>query len=961
MTDRNNLYIPSIDAKDIYITNNYISEESNLNKIGYRTTKKDGSPNYNRFINSFDYSLDLIDLRSIAEKVYKGKDTLSFISNGKEYSSKIINITFKYSVREFNQITHNLYVRNGYAVSEGDLKEGIYYKTAVLSEKMNNKEILKTEHTQLLALKLNTPLKYPVDSDLLPKYFSVSHNKTDDTYTYSLKEGKTIPLVKDSKTLRRELYKNGFICDGIKYRRYKRSCGSSRVGKVLFIDERLYDLAHKSEQCGLSINDGDEIDLAGFEAYIALPASTIIDTLPIDPKNILVMEDYESTFKEKAIRTYAKEDNHLYTEEKEMQITNSIWDGQSLIDISLMGKYSTKGMILLRNKFFKSCCFNTNIQQFFIDNNITSVDQLNGITLAEKIEDIKLITTKSSIKFFKFGDYETWCKNIYPNFGVVKYDKDTHFFDGRMVQTHYQLLNTLQLSYSEVSELLKESLSYLNLLNTDVDVMRFHLQMDLEDNDFINSIMKTKNDIVSNLLKYDCGFENTQIYYEFKSALCKAYKKNLKKGHILVPGTYTTLFGNPYEMLLGAINKFDGTTIFEKETVSTSRYQDKEEVLGIRSPHVTIGNIFIAINRRYNEIDKYFNLTDKIICINSIGENTLERLSGADFDSDQVMLTNHKILLEAAKKYYRLFKVPTRDVSSSKKKLKYTMSDLAELDIETGTNKIGEIVNFSQVLNSLLWDKIHQIGGNAIEHYEEIKSIYYDVCQLDVMSNIEIDKAKRIFDPKCAVELDIMREKYKNELTSNNGKKYLPTFLGYITKLKGFYNKDRKELNKYDTTMDYILKEINGNRLNYSSFDKKPLCDILFPNGYIKDSQNKKQVKQIIMQLEKKQNYITALYANANIDKDARSVLILSAKEDLVHWINKIKINANTMYYLFKCLENKKCSKIKSLFLELLFSYQNDVIYKQLESFKISNVSLVADNQGEIDIYGEKYTKLSLF
>ena len=118
MGSRNNLYIPSIDAKDIYLTNHYVNTED---KTGYRTYKADGTPNYNRYVNSFDYSLDLIDLRRIAKKVYGKDDTLSFVYRGKEYSSKIINITFKYSVRRYNQITHGLYVKFGYAINDKDM------------------------------------------------------------------------------------------------------------------------------------------------------------------------------------------------------------------------------------------------------------------------------------------------------------------------------------------------------------------------------------------------------------------------------------------------------------------------------------------------------------------------------------------------------------------------------------------------------------------------------------------------------------------------------------------------------------------------------------------------------------------------------------------------------------------------------------------------------------------------
>ena len=101
---RNNLYIPSIDAKDLYLSNNFIKNTP----YGYKLTRKDGTDNLGKYINSFDYSLDLIELRDVAKKIYGKKDSLSFFYKGKEYSSKVINVTFKYAVKEFNKIAKNV-------------------------------------------------------------------------------------------------------------------------------------------------------------------------------------------------------------------------------------------------------------------------------------------------------------------------------------------------------------------------------------------------------------------------------------------------------------------------------------------------------------------------------------------------------------------------------------------------------------------------------------------------------------------------------------------------------------------------------------------------------------------------------------------------------------------------------------------------------------------------------------
>ena len=65
---------------------------------------------------------------------------------------------------------------------------------------------------------------------------------------------------------------------------------------------------------------------------------------------------------------------------------------------------------------------------------------------------------------------------------------------------------------------------------------------------------------------------------------------------------------------------------------------------------------------------------------------------------------------------------------------------LSGLDHDMSENKIGEIVNLSQKLNSIIWN---EMKGGAPK--EKILEIYNDVCKLAVLSGLEIDKAKRAY------------------------------------------------------------------------------------------------------------------------------------------------------------------------------------------------------------------------
>ena len=700
--------IVQVDAKDLYLAGAIVEDEC----TGYNIKLPDGKFNLRRFSADMPYSLELIELRKIYEKVYRNR-RFSFFDGWKEYSRHVVSVTYKYSVREYNRLKANTYVKDGWYYKDIELDDCVCVRDGVL-----------------IAVQVDTPFKKPIEESLLGKCFYIQDGK------YKTKQNtKTLHNIGE---LREMTYLNGFWLDGIHFVRYKRSAGSARVGKCLFIDERLYKRIHEWELCGLSIKRGDAIDLAGFESYIALTLSSIIGQIEIQPENILLIDDYESVFKDKVVNV-KEVDGKLEAVEEEVEVRNCINDGMSLIDPSLMEGYSQYGFILLRNRFFKSAAFNFNIQGFFKDHGIVSVDQLNGVTRAQRIEDVKLITTPSSIKYLKFGTFDMWLDNVGELFGVVKHEKKTHFFDGDLVKVHYQLLNSLQMSYDEAAEFLKPTMDYIDLLKTDPAVMRYHIKfgMDSEPEDEDEACRqfsaKSKNDIVFKMLGINNDFAKTKLYADFKKDVLKSFMKDARCGHILCNGTYAVLEGNPIEMALMACGQFNGESVLGAGNVYTPRFENGKQLLGSRSPHVAQGNVWLMRNKWDEQINKYCNLTNEIIVVNSIGENLLSRLSGADFDSDVSLITDNPHLIRAAQKNYDRFLVPTGSVISIKTKRHYTNADKCDLDRKTCENLIGQIVNLSQELNTKYWD-----GLNSGAAHEDVKQYYLDAALLDVLSNIEI-------------------------------------------------------------------------------------------------------------------------------------------------------------------------------------------------------------------------------
>lgn len=913
--------ILSLDAKDLYNTNHLVRD----NPIGYSIRLKNGELNRRKFINTLDASLEQIKLREVYERVCR-RINFSVNIDGFDYTQHVINVTFKYANREFNRYYGNLYVRQGYLPEDVEIDDCVCERDG-----------------EILAVLTGEAVAQP--------------RGLGDQFVY--KDGKyAVGKIKQTHSrgeLRKILYRDGFFCDGIHYVRFKRSAGSARVGKCLFINEALYARMHKWELCGLSVKPGDKLDTAAFESYISLTCSSIIDTVEIQPENILLIDDYNSLFKEKCVAvTFDDKQKRLQSAIKEVDICNSIWDGQSLLDTSLFAGCEKQGMMLLRNRFFKSCCFNTNLQAFFADNGITEVSQLAGRTRAKSIADVKLVTTPSSIKYLKFGTFDQWLDNLESTFGLVKHEKRTHFFNGRMVQCHYQLLNSLQLTYDETKKLVRPSMEYLNLIKDDPCVFRYSIKHTVVDDDNAPvEGLNFKNDIIYKMLGVNDRFAETKLYYGFLKDATNAMSNSIKHGHLLVNGNYSTLFGNPIEMLKASIGAFDGTSGIDIGTIHSRRFRPHMDILGCRSPHVCSGNVWVAKNIPVAAIDHYFNLSREIVCVNSIGENLLERLSGADFDSDTVMLTDNPVLLAAAKRNYNNFPVPTKLVDAKKITRLYTPESLCDMDIATSVNKIGEIINLSQELNTLMWDSINK--GASID---SIMPLYCDIAQLDVMSNIEIDSAKKEYPVDNTKELAELKAKYLR--TDKGGKRIMPNFFAPVSRRKGYYNPSKKTYLSHHSTMDYLQKAMRefARKRSVYAHDYLPFAEILNREYMNVANSNFDQIDRVINAVRAANEEIKSIWVDTeNYDNTQKYAIANEIRQRCVEHVGSIRFNGTTMYSLLLLIEDERYKDVSRMLFSILFGAPNLSFFDILDSSRQPRDVLVEGKSGDIRIYDFTFAK----
>lgn len=759
-------------------------------------------------------------------------------------------------------------------------------------------------------------------------------------YTYKPEEGKPVKI----KELREHYYENGFILDGVHYVRYKRSAGSSREGKCLFIDERLYKAMSKWSECGLK----PKTDLASWESYKALSLSSIKGTVEIPLDGILFVPDYKSTFTEEVI-SVELQDGNLTAEQKQTQITNDIWDGESLLDESVfMNGYADKHMLLLRNKFFKSCAFRTKLQKWIEDKNITLEDLRNRgfITLATDVSQIVMVTTLNSLKYLKFAggltekNIRKWVDNVSTTFGVVKWDKGTRFFHGDMVQSSYQLLNTLGLDKTQVEELLKPSFDYISLIRSNTDFMRYHFsdayvrESDGEEKKVPDGLAE-RADVIFRLL-FSCSFfDCTALYANFRNDIVSGLKSNLRRGHILLDGTNATLFGNGPE-LLKYIAGEDITSELKKGQIYSKRFTNGAKLLCARSPHITMGNLYCVENNLDGGIWDYFDLGNNIVCVNAIRENVQQRLNGCDYDSDTMLVTDDKLLVETAEKYKDFFKVPVCEIETAGK----TDQTLAELDHDTSENKIGEIVNLSQKLNSIIWNEIHH--GAPVE---KILEIYNDVCKLAVLSGLEIDKAKRAYDNvNVGKELSALRKKYNRPA---------PIFFKEIDE-----KQSESEYAFYDTAMDYIYQAVRAFNFQKGKNKKVRYMPISWMVGGKTTSDNATDYRhrdKIIEICEEYRTIINRLYMELrSADEQEREVIydrIADEKVERDKKVSKWLTSENVLIFVIRHYEKNRPSDWR-----IYAPIVNAPRFKELMLKSISpEFHVEEDENGRFTLYGKKF------
>lgn len=193
------------------------------------------------------------------------------------------------------------------------------------------------------------------------------------------------------------------------------------------------------------------------------------------------------------------------------------------------------------------------------------------------------------------------------------------------------------------------------------------------------------------------------------------------------------------------------------------------------------------------------------------------------------------------------------------------------------------------------------------------------------------DKAKKEFVIDNSVELNRIRDKYAEKLTTEDGKKILPEFFSHIARQKGYYDPQHKAYIQHDTSMDYLQSIVK--RFRTKNRLPKPtsrLIDLFDIKSYDDRRVNHKQISHIMKYVKWYSTQMSVLFDDhyytdiEHINEDeSRYDKEQALKTQLVNYINQYRIGYSTMLFIIKQFERKDYYKYRNILLPLLFTLCN--------------------------------------
>lgn len=712
-------------------------------------------------------------------------------------------------------------------------------------------------------------------------------------------------------------YKDGTIkkIEIIHYVMLYRSTGKAKEGSCMFINKKLYKRAIDFLYMGIKLPKKNA-PIVEISAYSSLICSTIVDTIKINPRNILILKDVDSYFETNVISVETDEHKHCVARAIDnYKVKNTLFDGQCLVDDKIFPKENHTGAILLRHHMCKMGGVHTHIQLFFKDyfgenyENAIVTDMFGNEHYAK---DIEVITTDNAMKWLKFDiSYDYWCKKVNENentFGIVKSPHKSKL--GDVQRMSYQMINALDIDIMD--SVVEKSKTYIESMKRDNIVFLDYLR---DNKNFSNDY-----EVLVALCEQNWDFTRSEYFRTRKKIIMQSYINDFKFGKVLQDADNLVIVGSPYAMLLHSVKEDvenDDTFIIEKGTIQcyTERFNHNEYLTGFRSPFNSKNNMSYLHNMYSDKIQRYFELGTQVIAVNMVRTDFQDRNNGSDQDFDTLYTTNQNDIVEYSKYCYLNYPTIVNNIPKEAKAYDLSLENYARIDngLSSAQRAIGGSSNLAQLCLTYTYN------------FKDKKYSDY-VCILSVLAQVAIDSAKRKFDVDISDEID------RIEKDMNVSEIKYPKFWKHIKDKKIKNKEDKFKQKKINRKLICPMNKLIDIKFEDSRSDESVLkMDYFFQKFELeRDRRISKKVEELI------EKYSLNLYKSSqdiecddyllmrndfdNLINDIKLTYISSSYLGLMAWlIDRAFIITNTMKPN-ESLIKRKTNENKSILLKTLYS-----------------------------------------
>lgn len=750
----------------------------------------------------------------------------------------------------------------------------------------------------------------------------------------------------------KEILKNGFFINGVKFIPTEKSASMSRNAVIGFVDSSIEEELNKRISMDMKIKKTVLAKLLGYRGLFFSGCFCLENWYP----NIVVVKDYSKIIPKQNIKYLVdieksyinKEGKSSIWKEKGIRegikdVKINLWDGSG-IHSPRVTKYIKNTLkteenptsILWRLPYMKGMTHEIDFVDWF-----KSIAQKNTITdifgNTYSIEDVDMIVTES---FYKGNKYFNNDWNLYWD----KFKKYNHCVgvatwnysfenEPRMTKSSYQILQDLKLEFDDFIQLADYTKEWVNKIIND-NIIHTYCFLGLYA-DHINP----SNDYMKAILKNPEMLKEESV----RKYLIDLLRKNIdlmKCGKLFLEGSFKFVVTDLI-MFLEYISGMEIKGVLKEDefySIDKNGVCLDERIIE-RNPHISCEEHLILQGTNHFLLKKYCSHLSNVCQLNGYSLS-LPRLNGADEDGDRIFQINNDIMKQGINRNLPIV-----------------------IDIEDKITALEEEINTENIINCIIRSMISLVGESSncatCYHNKSPQSERQKNKYLEYINILTIINGKAIDFAKTGVIFNIPRHiaKYSKPLP------YFMKYAGDYYKTLKKFNKSQSNMNRLAWNIEKWHKEIRFKR-KYNDFNYKIMIDDSIPFNQNKFNELEELYIDYTKQMKElgKQNALNKNYDDYRGYFGYNDIL---TKEEVIN----TNINWNYYYDLYREKAKKICPNKKELAnLVVKLCYEKYpkrnkkfiwIIASQgiIDNLKQVKISLpIKDVNGEYEYLGNRYS-----